>query len=91
MGGEAGDRRGGAVETAGTRGNRQQGGCERNKRRFLCNRKWWRPAFFIVLSLLFFLQAVKSIKSPFHYILEGNILLLSFYSAGFVFVRQLHY
>lgn len=51
MGGEAGDRGGGAVEAAGTRGNRQQDGCERNKRSFLCNGKWWRPAFFIVLSL----------------------------------------
>lgn len=51
MGGEAGDRGGGAMEAAGTRGNRQQDGCERNKRSFLCNGKWWRPAFFIVLSL----------------------------------------
>ncbi|MEQ2189685.1 hypothetical protein GOODEAATRI_027813, partial [Goodea atripinnis] len=33
---------GGAMEVAGTRGNRQQDMCKRKKKTFLCNRKRWR-------------------------------------------------
>ncbi len=46
MEGEMLNKRGGAVESAGTRGNRQQDSRERNNSGFLCNRSSWTASLF---------------------------------------------